>query len=31
MGFCRPEETERSLLMVPAVERAMIESGIVFL
>jgi polyphosphate kinase 2 len=29
MGFCTPEETERFLLMAPAVERAMVDSGII--
>jgi polyphosphate kinase len=28
MGFCTPDETERFLLLVPEVERAMVESGI---
>ncbi|HEV7189374.1 MAG TPA: polyphosphate kinase 2 [Blastococcus sp.] len=31
MGFCRPEETERFLQMVPAFERAMVDSGILLL
>ena len=31
MGFCTPEETERFLLMAPAVERAMVDSGIILL
>ncbi len=28
MGFCTPEETERFLELVPAVEKAMVDSGI---
>jgi polyphosphate kinase 2 len=28
MGFCTPEQTERFLQMVPAVERAIVDSGI---
>jgi polyphosphate kinase 2 len=28
MGFCTPEETERFLELLPAVEKAMVESGI---
>ena len=28
MGFCRPDETERFLELVPEVERAMVRSGI---
>jgi polyphosphate kinase 2 len=28
LGFCRPEETERFLRMVPAVEQAVVDSGI---
>jgi polyphosphate kinase 2 (PPK2 family) len=28
MGFCTPAETERFLLLVPGVEKAMIDSGI---
>ena len=28
MGFCTPEQTERFLEQVPAVERAMVDSGI---
>jgi len=31
MGFCTPEQTERFLLMTPAVERAMVESGIILI
>ena len=31
MGFCTPEQTERFLEQVPAVERAMVESGIILL
>ena len=31
MGFCTEEESERFLEMVPAVERAMVESGILLL
>jgi polyphosphate kinase len=31
MGFCRPEETERFLDQVPAVEKAMTDSGILLL
>jgi polyphosphate kinase 2 len=31
MGFCRPEETERFLTLVPGTEKAMIDSGIVLL
>jgi len=31
MGFCQPEETERFLLLAPAFERAMTESGILLL
>jgi polyphosphate kinase len=31
MGFCTPEQTERFLEQVPAVERAMVDSGIVLL
>ena len=31
MGFCTPEETERFLELVPAVERAMVDSGILLL
>jgi polyphosphate kinase 2 len=31
MGFCKPEETARFLEMVPAVEKAMVESGILLL
>jgi polyphosphate kinase 2 len=31
MGFCRPEETERFLQLVPGAEKAMTESGIVLL
>jgi polyphosphate kinase 2 len=31
MGFCTPEQTEKFLEMVPAVERAMVESGIILL
>jgi polyphosphate kinase 2 len=29
MGFCTPEQTERFLAQVPAVEQAMVESGII--
>src|SRR5690348_5670368 len=29
MGFCTPEETENFLRQVPAVERAMVDSGII--
>ncbi|HWS57652.1 MAG TPA: polyphosphate kinase 2 [Actinotalea sp.] len=29
MGFCTREQTERFLLMTPAVERAMVDSGII--
>jgi polyphosphate kinase 2 len=28
MGFCAPQDTDRFLLLVPAFERAMVESGI---
>jgi polyphosphate kinase 2 len=31
MGFCTPEESERFLQMVPGVERAMVDSGILLL
>jgi polyphosphate kinase 2 (PPK2 family) len=31
MGFCRPEETERFLELVPEIERAMVDSGILLL
>lgn len=31
MGFCTPEQTERFLAMAPAVERAMVDSGIILL
>ena len=31
MGFCTPEETERFLDQVPAVEKAMVDSGIMLL
>jgi polyphosphate kinase 2 len=31
MGFCTPEQTERFLSMVPAVEQAMVDSGILLL
>ncbi len=31
MGFCTPEETEKFLEQAPAVERAMVESGIILL
>jgi polyphosphate kinase len=31
MGFCTPEETERFLEQVPAVEKAMVDSGIYLL
>jgi polyphosphate kinase len=29
MGFCTPEQTERFLLLTPAVEKAMVDSGII--
>src|SRR4051812_47615612 len=29
MGYCSPEETERFLAMTPAVEKAMVDSGII--
>jgi len=29
LGYCTPEQTERFLEMVPAVERAMVDSGII--
>jgi polyphosphate kinase 2 (PPK2 family) len=29
MGFCTPEQTERFLEMVPSVEQAMVDSGII--
>jgi polyphosphate kinase len=31
MGFCTPEQTERFLAQVPAVEKAMVESGIILI
>ena len=31
MGFCTPEQTERFLAQAPAVEKAMVESGIILL
>jgi polyphosphate kinase len=31
LGFCTPEETDRFLEMVPAVEKAMVDSGIVLI
>ncbi len=31
MGFCTPAQTERFLALVPAVERAMVESGIILI
>jgi polyphosphate kinase 2 len=31
MGFCKPEETEKFLELVPAVEKAMVDSGILLL
>jgi polyphosphate kinase len=31
MGFCKPEETERFLELVPAWEKAMVDSGILLL
>jgi polyphosphate kinase len=31
MGFCTPNQTDRFLQMVPAVERAMVDSGILLL
>jgi polyphosphate kinase 2 len=31
MGFCTPEETERFLELAPAVEKAMVDSGILLL
>ena len=31
MGFCTPEQTDRFLEQVPAVEKAMVESGIILL
>jgi polyphosphate kinase len=31
MGFCTPEETDRFLEQVPAVEKAMVDSGIVLI
>lgn len=31
MGFCKPEETERFLELVPAFEKAMVDSGILML
>jgi polyphosphate kinase 2 len=31
LGFCTPEQTERFLEMVPAVEKAMVDSGIILI
>jgi polyphosphate kinase 2 len=31
MGFCKPEETDRFLELVPGVEKAMVDSGILLL
>ena len=31
MGFCKPAETERFLHLVPGVEKAMADSGILLL
>ena len=31
MGFCTPEQTDRFLAMVPEIERAMVDSGIILL
>lgn len=31
MGFCPPEQVERFLMMTPAVERAIIDSGVILL
>jgi polyphosphate kinase 2 len=31
LGFCTPEETERFLMLTPAVEKAMVDSGIILL
>ncbi len=31
MGFCSPEESQRFLAQVPAVEKAMVESGIILI
>ena len=31
MGFCTPEQTERFLEQVPAVEKAMVDSGIILI
>ena len=31
MGFCTPEQSDRFLRSVPAVEQAMVESGILLL
>ena len=31
MGFCTPEETERFLELVPGVEKAMVDSGIILI
>ena len=31
MGFCTPEQTERFLEMAPAVEKAMVDSGIILI
>ncbi len=31
MGFCTPEETDRFLAQVPAVEKAMVDSGVILL
>ena len=31
MGYCTPEETERFLAMVPLVEKAMVDDGIILI
>jgi polyphosphate kinase 2 (PPK2 family) len=31
MGFCTPEQTERFLLLAPAIEREMVHSGIILI
>jgi len=31
MGFCTPEQTDKFLMMVPLVEKAMVDSGIILL
>jgi polyphosphate kinase 2 len=31
MGFCTPEETDRFLAQVPAVEKAMVDSGVILI